>query len=83
MKTSDFGKAIERSGSGLSEALFEHLEKLRDGKVDVAHSREFCNVAKSIIDLARVRLEYEKLRLASEIPANLGEMKLIPAIPTK
>ena len=73
-------KPIERSMSGLRDALFDMMESLKAGEVDEKTARTFSQLAISAIKATEVQLLYEQLRQQKEIPAALSAMPLAPAL---
>lgn len=71
---------IDRTNSGLREALFERLEALRDGKIDPKQAVAFATLAQTIIQSAALQLTHEKLKNDDKAPAVLGEMRLVPYV---
>lgn len=71
---------IDRSMSGLRDALFDVMEKLRAGNIDANQAKAFAALALTAIKSVEVQIQYEEKRLASEIPGHLPEMKLIPPL---
>lgn len=71
---------ISRSSAGLREALFVAMDKLLEGSMAVETAVALAKVAHCIISSVNTQIEFERLRLASEIPASLPDMKLIPMI---
>jgi hypothetical protein len=45
---------------GLREHLFDALAKLKDGKIDVATARAVSDIGQTIINTARVEIDYAK-----------------------
>jgi hypothetical protein len=72
-----------RSAAGLREGLFEMLEQLRAGKVDVQTAKTYAALSMTIIKSVEVQLEYERMRIANEVPAHLSDMSLVPALEHK
>ena len=73
-------KPITRSAAGLRESLFDMLELLRTGDVDVQTAKTFAMLSMTIIKATEMQLQYEKARLENEIPTNLTDMKLVPPL---
>lgn len=74
---------IDRSAAGLRDMLFDCIEKVRAGTMEISEAQTIVKLSGTIIASANTQLEFERLRLGSEIPGTLGEMKLVPAIPVK
>jgi hypothetical protein len=74
---------IERTSAGLRDHLFAVLEDMRAGKISAIDAKAVAAVAQTIIKSAEVQLEFEKARLADEIPAHLGQMRLTPPLDVK
>lgn len=75
-------KPIKRSASGLRESLFDMLELLRAGEVDVQTAKTYALLSMTIIKATEMQLQYEKMRLDSEVPSHLTDMSLVPPIQT-
>lgn len=71
-------KKIERTMSGLRDAVFETMEETLAGNQPVEVAKAVGGLAQVIINSVKVQMEYEKMRLESEVPANLPEMRLLP-----
>lgn len=52
--------AVERSADGLRDALFDELNLLRAGEATTSHARAICNVARLIIESARLEVQQLK-----------------------
>jgi hypothetical protein len=58
---------IERSAEGLRDALFDELNLLRTGEATTAHARALANVARLIIETARLELQaIQEVRRSSD-----------------
>jgi hypothetical protein len=75
-------QAPRRSASGLREGLFEMMEQLRAGKVDVPTAKTYAALAMTICKSIEVQLNYERMRVANEI-GELQDMTLVPALESK
>jgi hypothetical protein len=73
-------KVIPRTMAGLRDALFDVLEKLRDGAMPREDAKEMAAVARVIIESVDVQLGFEASRLADEIPAHLTDMHVVPPL---
>jgi len=73
-------KGIERTASGLSDAMFETLELLKAGKITANDAKAAASIAMVILKGAEVRLLFEQLRQQSEIPQHLSDMALVPPL---
>lgn len=73
-------KIIARSGAGLRDAMFDVLERLRDGDMVAQDAKEMANVARVILESVSVQMDFEEKKLASEIPAHLSDMQLVPPL---
>ena len=51
----------DKTADTLRGVLFETINELRDGTIDAATAKTVAAVAKTIIDAARVELDYHKL----------------------
>lgn len=69
---------VERSAEGLRDALFDELNLLRTGETTTAHARALANIARLIIETARLELQTlkeikranESLKLGSDVDAS-------------
>lgn len=52
--------AVERTAEGLRDALFDELNLLRAGEATAAHARALANVARLIIECARLEIQQVK-----------------------
>lgn len=58
---------VERSAEGLRDALFDELNLLRTGEATTAHARALANVARLIIETARLELQtLKEIKRANE-----------------
>lgn len=71
-----------RSASGLREGLFEMMEQLRAGTIDVPTAKTYAALAMTICKSIEVQLNYERMRVANEI-GELQDMTLVPALESK
>ena len=51
---------VERSAEGLRDALFDELNLLRTGETTTGHARALCNVARLIVEVARLEVQQMK-----------------------
>lgn len=71
-------KKMSRDTAGLRDALFDEIENLRGGG-DPMQSLAVANVAKQIINVAKVELEFHRvLREYADagVPLELGKLQL-------
>jgi hypothetical protein len=74
-------ETIERTSSGLRDALFKALEQLRDGDMVSDDAKAFAGLAREISNTVRLEIEVAKLRnqypsdakLIVPSPLNLGK----------
>ena len=71
---------IVRTGAGLRDALFDMMEQLRDGGVDVSEAREFGKLAAHIIESVKVQMEHERMRAAGMVGEQLTEIELTKSL---
>lgn len=71
---------IERSAAGLREALFDAIDGLRSGKLDVKRANAISSAAGAIIKSMDTQIAFEKLRIDSKVPAALPAMHLVPKL---
>lgn len=74
---------VARTTAGLRDVLFDTIDKLRAGEIEVEEASAIANLSKVIVQSVSVQLAYERARLANEVPAVLPEMRLTPALPAK
>lgn len=48
---------VERTAEGLRDALFDELNLLRSGEATTAHARALANVARLVLESARLELQ--------------------------
>lgn len=74
------GKAkASRSTSGLRDILFDEIDELRTGAGDPTKSLAVANLAKQIINVAKVELDFHRVLQAAQAegtPITLGNMQL-------
>lgn len=61
--------AVERTAEGLRDALFDELNLLRSGEATTNHARALANVARLILESAR--LELQEIQRMKEIGKSL------------
>lgn len=72
-------KKLNRTTHGLRDVLFEEIEGLRNGTVDPSRSMAIANLAKQIINVAKVELDYHRMAIAHQEAGavmNMGGMPL-------
>lgn len=53
-------KAAKRTTKGLRDVLFEEIDQLRSGDGDASRAMAVANLAKQIINIAKVELEFHR-----------------------
>jgi len=66
--------------AGLRDTLFDTIDQLRDGSIDVSTAKSVAVLAQTILNSAAIQMQYEKMRLESEVPSTLPEMPLTPKL---
>ena len=66
--------------AGLRDALFDVLEKLRDGDMEKGDAKEMANVARVIIESVDVQIDFEDKKLHDRVPQHLPEMHVVPPL---
>lgn len=61
--------AVERTAEGLRDALFDELNLLRSGEATTSHARALANIARLVLESAR--LEVEEIRRMHEAGKSL------------
>lgn len=74
-------RVIQRSGAGLRDAMFEVLERVRDGHMDKAEAMAMANVARVIIESAELQMEFDANVKDNTLPPTMGDMPMVPALP--
>lgn len=70
---------MKRNSEGLRDVLFDELEELRTGDGDPTKAMAVANLAKQIINTAKVELDFHRLAIAHAekgMPLSLGKMAL-------
>jgi hypothetical protein len=76
-------KTMKRNTQGLRDVLFDEIEQLRNGDGDPSRALAVANLAKQIINVAKVEIDYhrEMVRMAESGNApKLGSMELGSAV---
>lgn len=74
-------RVIQRSGAGLRDAMFDVLERVRDGRMDKAEAMAMANVARVIIESAELQMEFDANVKDDTLPPTMGDMPMVPALP--
>jgi hypothetical protein len=72
-------KKLSRTLGGVREGLFDALDALRAGAIDVDQAKATSELAKTIIAAAALQLDYEQAYSAGQITAELRRIELVPA----
>ena len=70
---------IDRTTNGLRDALFDEINSLRSGESDANKSIAVANLAKQIINVAKVELEFQRVMMQAEeagSPISIGNLRL-------
>jgi hypothetical protein len=65
----------------IRQSLFEILEGVKSGKIDYQRASAAAKVAQTLLNSVSVQIEFERLKLESEVPGKLPEMNLVSALP--
>jgi hypothetical protein len=68
-----------RTSQGLRDILFDEIDQLRDGDGDPSRALAIANIAKQILNTARVELDFHRAMKATEAegePITLGNLRL-------
>lgn len=72
-------KKIKRTSAGLRDTLFDELEQLRGPDADPQRAMAVANVAKQIVNIAKVELDFHRETIRQQESGNridLGSMQL-------
>ena len=72
-------KKLKRSSQALRDVLFEEIEQLRGPEADPSRAMAVANLAKQIINVAKVELDFHRQMLAHQEAGhalNMGQMQL-------
>ncbi len=72
-------KKMKRNSQALRDVLFEEIEELRSGNGDPQRALAVSNLAKQIINVAKVELDFHRQMLAHAEAGhqlNMGQMQL-------
>jgi hypothetical protein len=61
--------AVERTAEGLRDALFDELNLLRSGEATTSHARALANIARLVLESAR--LEIQEIKMMQETGKSL------------
>jgi hypothetical protein len=56
-------KKTKRTSSALRDVLFDEIEELRNGEGDPSKAMAVANLAKQIINVAKIELDYHRMAL--------------------
>jgi hypothetical protein len=68
-----------RTSQGLRDILFDEIDEMRSGEGDPTRALAIANIAKQILNTARVELDFHRVMKAAETegePITLGNLKL-------
>lgn len=66
---------IVRTSKGLVDALFESLDKLNSKEIDAEQARALSHTARTIVNVARLEIEFRKLSERSELKSLALEVR--------
>lgn len=71
-------RALPRTLSGVREALFDALDRLRAGDMKVDEARSTAELCKGIIASAAIQLDFEQAYAKKQIGKDLLRVELVP-----
>lgn len=74
---------LNRTLAGVREALFDQIDALRAGTADTETSKAVAELAKGILDSAKIQLEFEKAWADKKIADKLRAIELVPSLEDK
>ena len=60
MPETELPRKVTRSSTGLVDALFDTIDKLNAKDIDAEHARAISHSARTIVQIARLELEYRE-----------------------
>jgi hypothetical protein len=69
---------IERTSAGLREALFDAMEKLRQGDIEAGDAKAFASLAREVCHTVSLEIEVQKLRAQYPSDAKLVVPRPLP-----
>jgi hypothetical protein len=70
---------VTRTSQGLRDILFDEIEELKTGKGDTQKSMAIANLAKQIVNTAKVELDFHRQMAAQDAagtPVKMGTLEL-------
>lgn len=66
---------IVRSSKGLVDGLFDSIDKLNSKEIDAEQARALSHTARTIVNIARLEIEFRKLSENSELKSLAIDMR--------
>jgi hypothetical protein len=73
-------KKLNRTLAGVREALFDALDRLRDGTMEPTEAKATAELCKGIVESASLQLDYEKAWGQKLIGDKLRAVALVPSL---
>lgn len=73
-------KKLNRTLAGVREALFDALDRLREGTIEPPEAKATADLCKGIVDSASLQLDYEKAWGQKLIGDKLKAIELVPSL---
>jgi len=67
---------VKRTTNGLVDALFDCIDKLNAKEIDAEHARAVSHTARSIVQIAKLEMEYRESAAAGGDRAKLTSLRI-------
>lgn len=67
---------VTRTSHGLVDALFSTIDKLNAKEIDAEHARAISHTAKTIVNVARLELDYRRYAAETKSDDNLTSLAI-------